>query len=215
MPSVLITDADTGLGLELVRHYAAKGYAVHAACAGTPGVGWPEGDIKALHYDAQDPAAAAQLAGEIGETALDIVIVNSATARGSDLNVADITRAGWSASVTAGTFAAAKLAIALHGNLGRGAMKKLVALSSFSASIGDCQTPTPYGFRASKAALNSLWRTFSVEWRQLGICCLIVAPDQGASGDTATASSLFKLIDQATPQDSGEFFAADGGKIPW
>jgi NAD(P)-dependent dehydrogenase (short-subunit alcohol dehydrogenase family) len=55
MPSVLITGANRGLGLEFARQYAAAGWRVHAAC--------------------RDPAAASALAalpGEISRHRLDL-----------------------------------------------------------------------------------------------------------------------------------------------
>lgn len=226
MPSVLITGADFGVGPELVRQYAANGFKVFAAHAGRSSTNRTDDiiTITELPYDPENPAAASQLSAEIGRAPLDILILQSAGGSGSDLHVADISRVDWIAALTAGAFAPSKLAIALRSNLERGGMKKLVAISSFTASIGGCRSENSYAFRASKAALNSLWRTFSVEWRSVGISCLAVACDRaGLSRSSSSidspaaevASALRRLVEGATLGDSGSFFGADGARIPW
>lgn len=217
MPSVLITDADRGLGRELAGLYAAAGFAVLAAATGQDGGDWQGQNVTVLPYDPSDPAAAMRLAEQIGDMPLDIVIAHSADAPGLDRSVADIAAADWRAVMTEGPFSAAKLAIALRPNLERGAMKKLVAISSFSASIGGCLVDCSYKFRASRAALNSLWRTFAVEWRGLGICCLLLCADQGGGNRTTAelAPDLQKTIDQMTMESTGQFFNEATAKVDW
>lgn len=186
MRCILITDADTGLGAGLVRQYAADGWRVIAACSGR-GANMRRPNIEVVAYDATAEDSAPRLAAQIGDRPLDVIIDCAAVTAGNDGHVADIIRHDWMATMTVAAFAPAKLALALRDNLQRGASPKLVAISSFAASIGACTAGHSYSFRAAKAALNSIWRSFSIEWRPLGIGCLLLAPDTGADTDRSPA----------------------------
>ena len=105
------------------------------------------------------------------------------------------------------------------------------ALSARVGSIGDNRLGGWYGYRASKAALNMLIKTLSIELartRPEAVCVALhpgtvdtplskpfqrgVAPDRLFTPDRS-ADQLLKVLDQLTPERSGDCFAWDGRRI--
>jgi NAD(P)-dependent dehydrogenase (short-subunit alcohol dehydrogenase family) len=101
-------------------------------------------------------------------------------------------------------------------------------LSARVGSIGDNHLGGWYGYRASKAALNQIWRTAAIEIARkrpealvlslhpgtvrTGLSAAFTAPDQGFTAEDA-AQRLLAVMDQAT--DSGVFLDYAGKPIPW
>ena len=106
------------------------------------------------------------------------------------------------------------------------------ALSARVGSIGDNRIGGWHAYRASKAALNQLIRTMSIELRRSRPEAIMVGlhpgtvdtdlsrPFQGAvpSGNLFTpryaASCLIDVCDALRPEDTGGVFAWDGRRIP-
>lgn len=105
------------------------------------------------------------------------------------------------------------------------------ALSARVGSISDNRLGGWYGYRASKAALNQLIRTFAVEERRRNSQAIVVAlhpgtvdtslsrPFQGAvqpgrlfAPDRA-AAQLLDLLDGLRPSDSGKLFDWEGKEV--
>ncbi|MEH6366200.1 MAG: SDR family NAD(P)-dependent oxidoreductase [Pseudomonas marincola] len=109
----------------------------------------------------------------------------------------------------------------------------VAALSARVGSIGDNHLGGWYSYRASKAALNQLMHTASIELRRLNpqSCVLLLHP-----GTTDTelskpfqanvpsgklfscsfaASQLLAQIDRHDPEQTGSFWAWDGQPIEW
>lgn len=103
------------------------------------------------------------------------------------------------------------------------------ALSAKVGSISDNRLGGWYGYRASKAALNQLIRTASIELRRthpLAICVglhpgtvdtRLSAPFQRGVPDLFTpdrsTAALLAVLDRLTPEQSGRLFAWDGAEI--
>jgi NAD(P)-dependent dehydrogenase (short-subunit alcohol dehydrogenase family) len=104
-----------------------------------------------------------------------------------------------------------------------------VALSARVGSIGDNALGGWYSYRASKAALNQLVRTASVELKRTHrqLICTVLHPGTVATQFTRNypnhtavppgqaAKNLLNVIDQLTPDDSGRFFDWAGEEVPW
>lgn len=103
------------------------------------------------------------------------------------------------------------------------------ALSAKVGSISDNRLGGWYGYRASKAALNQLIRTLSVELRRthpLAVCVglhpgtvdtRLSQPFQRGVPDLFTpqrsAAALLAVLDGLTPEGTGRLFAWDGREI--
>lgn len=105
------------------------------------------------------------------------------------------------------------------------------ALSARVGSIGDNRLGGWYSYRASKAALNMLLKTLSIEHARQRPQAVIVGlhpgtvntdlsapftkrtpPEKLFSPDTS-AGHLLKVLDAVTPEDSGGVFAWDGQRV--
>lgn len=107
------------------------------------------------------------------------------------------------------------------------------ALSARVGSIGDNRLGGWHSYRASKAALNQIVRTLSVELARKNPGAVMLAlhpgtvdtgmsrpfqrnvpgPQLQAPGDAA--ARLWAVIDAATPADTGRFLDHRGDAIPW
>jgi NAD(P)-dependent dehydrogenase (short-subunit alcohol dehydrogenase family) len=117
--------------------------------------------------------------------------------------------------------------------LRKGEPAVFAVLSARVGSIGDNRLGGWHSYRASKAALNQLVRTLSVELARRNPQAIIAAlhpgtVDTGMSkpfqrnvqpeklfAPETSAAHLWQVIDGLAPPDSGGFFASDGAPIPW
>lgn len=106
-----------------------------------------------------------------------------------------------------------------------------IALSARVGSIGDNGLGGWHGYRASKAALNQLMRTASIELKRTRpqaivasvhpgtVATRLSAPFAKAGLDVMTpevaASRLLSVAERLEPEDSGGFFDYRGAAIPW
>ena len=107
------------------------------------------------------------------------------------------------------------------------------AISAKVGSIGDNRLGGWYGYRASKAALNMLIKTSSLEYARRSPNTILALLHPGTT-DTRlsepfqrgvppeklfpverTVAQLMTVMDGLTPADSGEFFSWDGTRLPW
>lgn len=119
---------------------------------------------------------------------------------------------------------------------GTGTDRDVAVVANISArvgSIGDNRLGGWHSYRSSKAALNQLTKTVSVEFarRKDPVICILLHPgtvDTDLSkpfqrnvpeGKLFTkeysVQKLLGIIDHAKIQDNGKFFAWDGQEIPW
>jgi NAD(P)-dependent dehydrogenase (short-subunit alcohol dehydrogenase family) len=116
--------------------------------------------------------------------------------------------------------------------LARDRKSVFAALSARVGSISDNQLGGWHAYRASKAALNMLLRTFAIELarRNPRAVCVGLHPgtvDTGLSAPFQTnvpegklftpdfaAARLLEVVDRLKPDDSGKVFAWDGQMIP-
>jgi NAD(P)-dependent dehydrogenase (short-subunit alcohol dehydrogenase family) len=119
---------------------------------------------------------------------------------------------------------ALRVSLALLPQLRRGTDKKLVHITSGMGSIGDNSSGGAYAYRMSKAALNMMSKSLSVDLRGEGILSIVINPGWvqtdmgGASAPTPVADSaraILARIDEATLEQSGEFINWKGNRYPW
>lgn len=109
----------------------------------------------------------------------------------------------------------------------------LAALSARVGSISDNRLGGWHSYRASKAALNMILRTLSVElaYKNPGAICVALhpgtvdtglskpfqrnVPDEKLFTPHYAATQMLSVLNGLTPEDSGGFFAWDGKPIPY
>lgn len=217
MPTVLVTGANRGLGLEFARQYRDDGWDV-VATARTQS---PELDalgVRIERVDMADLEAVAGFGARI-DGPLDILIANAGTYGPRSATTAE-DAGGWSETFTINTIAPYLLAQAVLPQV-RAARGKLVAISTRMGSIADNTSGGFLAYRSSKSALNSAWRNLALD---TGLVAVVLHPGWvktrmgGAAAPLEPELSIAgmrRVIEGVGPQDSGEFFSYDGSRVPW
>jgi NAD(P)-dependent dehydrogenase (short-subunit alcohol dehydrogenase family) len=219
MPTVLITGANRGLGLEFARQYSADGWDVVATARETSA----ELDALEVRVETLDMGDLDSVAGCGGRLdALDLLIANAGTYGPKEADNAEDARA-WGDTFAVNTIAPYLLARSVLPLIEQ-ARGKLVAISSKMGSIEDNGAGGYLAYRTSKTALNSAWHNLALDVRRSGIVAAVLHPGwvkTRMGGSSAplepeqSVAGMRRVIDGLGPEDSGGFFGHDGERIPW
>jgi NAD(P)-dependent dehydrogenase (short-subunit alcohol dehydrogenase family) len=223
MPTVLISGANRGIGLELARQYKKDGWRV----IGTAREPAKSTELKALGaeihgLDVTDHAAVERLGRELAKESIDVLIANAGVSGQRDMTPETLDEAQWLETFRVNAIAPLALAGAFHAQVARSSQKKIIGISSILGSIASNTTGGMYGYRSSKAALNAAWRSLAADWKE--VIAVVLHPgwvrtDMGGDGaDIAAEESvtgLRRVIAGLKQADSGAFFSYDGAKLPW
>ncbi len=106
----------------------------------------------------------------------------------------------------------------------------LAMLSAKVGSIGDNRLGGWYSYRASKAALNMLVKTASIEVARTHPQAVLVALHPGTVNSALSApfngaeigrpaadaaGDMLRVLDGLTPEETGSFYAYSGAPLPW
>lgn len=163
MKTALIIGASRGIGLGLVREHLARGWTVTA----TVRTASPE--LEALHKDARGrltiesldilvPAQATALAGRFAGKKFDLLFLNAGMMAGRGLALDEVADSDIVSIFLTNAISPIRVADKLLGCVAPGGM--VAFMSSILGSIGTNDDGRAELYRASKAALNSLVRSF-------------------------------------------------------
>lgn len=219
MPSVLITGANRGIGLEFARQYSADGWEVVATVRETSAELDSLG-VRIEHLDVRDLDSVAGF-GERLEGPLDLLIANAGTWVPEQAGTAEDGRA-WADMMVTNCIAPFLLAKAVLPQV-QAAGGKLIALTSGMGSIAESSGGhVPY--RSSKAALNMAWNSLALEAKPLGLVAAVIDPGwvkTRMGGPNAplrpeeSVRDMRGLIERLTPEQSGKFLKRDGSAHAW
>ena len=226
--NVIITGANRGLGLEFVRQYLEAGWKVFACCRS------PETaqdllklkqsageQLETIPLDVTNPAQITNLKYTLMGNTIDLLI-NNAGIYGERLPYGEVRHDEWMKVLEVNTVAPMMLIQELSEVLGKGA--KVALISSKMGSIEDNSSGGSYIYRSSKAALNAVGKSLSVDLAERGISVAICHPgwvqtDMGGPNaliDAKTSiTGLRRVIEGLNLSCSGQFFNYDGTVIPW
>ena len=228
-PSVVVTGANRGIGLELVSQYLADDWQVYGCCRrpelAPQLAGLASNSALSIHQlDVGNPGSVKKLALALSEQSIDL-LVNNAGIYGSDRqSFGDIDYAQWTRVLEVNTLGPYRVSTALANPVGNSEQRLIVNVSSAMGSIERYTTGGHYIYRSSKAALNMVTVNLAHDLRSRGITVLSVHPGWvrtdmgGSSADISprtSAAGLRQLISNATIKDSGRFFSWDGSALPW
>jgi NAD(P)-dependent dehydrogenase (short-subunit alcohol dehydrogenase family) len=221
MPTVLITGANRGIGLEFARQYAANGYEVIATVRESSGELAGVDGVRVEQLDMADIEAVAQFHQRV-EGPLDLLIANAGTYQPETVETAEDAR-GWARMMAVNAIGPYLLARSMLRQVGQ-ARGKLIAISSDMGSIGANRSGGYVPYRSSKSALNSAWKSLAIEARPRGIIVAAFNPGwvktrMGGPQATLPAEEsigqMRSTIAGLTAEQSGGFFERDGRVIPW
>jgi NAD(P)-dependent dehydrogenase (short-subunit alcohol dehydrogenase family) len=216
MPTLFITGANRGLGLEFVRQYRAEDWDVIATARE------PSAELEVLGADVRllDMSDAKVVSTVRAGRPLDLLIANAGTY--GPREAADAAGASeWLDTFAVNTVAPYLLAQALLPEV-RAARGKLIAISTRMASLADNSSGGFLAYRSSKTALNMAWQTLALANPDL--VCVPLHPGWvqtrmgGANAPVTPQESIAgmrRVIAGLTQSQSGKFFDYRGVEVPW
>src|SRR5262245_45417164 len=236
MPTVLVTGASRGIGLEFVRQYCADEWSVLACCRSperaeklrTLAATHPRLKLHAL--DVSDFAAIDALANSLRGQAID-VLVNNAGLYGPSAGSEHDTRQEfghmdyekWRQLFVVNTQAPLKMAEAFIEHVASSEQRRIVSISTGLASISDASGGF-YAYRTTKAALNMAMVALASDLRRrrvrVGLLCPgWVRTDMGGPNATLAVEDsvrgLRARIAELDDARSGTFYSYRGVPKPW
>jgi NAD(P)-dependent dehydrogenase (short-subunit alcohol dehydrogenase family) len=226
MPTVLITGANRGLGLEFAAQYAADGYVVHAACrkpAEATELRAVGRGIRVHRMDVTVPEEVAALAGLLQGEPIDLLVNNAGVYGPRDYGLGDIDFAAWERVLRINALAPLRVAEAFVEHVARSELRRMPFITSRLGSIAE-NSGGGYIYRSSKATLNAAVRSLAGDLKSRRIIAVLIHPgwvqtDMGGSGATLRAAesvaAMRRVFARLTPDDNGRFFNYDGAMLPW
>ncbi len=220
MARIVVSGANRGIGLELVRQLAARGEKVIAACRTAS----PE--LAALDLEVHegveltDDASVTAFAAAVSHRPVDILVNNAGLLTSETLDDLDFDRMRRQYEVN--TLAPLRLTRALLPAMGEGA--KVALVTSRVGSLADNGSGGNYGYRLSKAAANMAGINLSIDLKERGITVIMLHPGYVRTGMTGgrglvnadeAARGLIARIDAADLARTGTFWHAEGYELPW
>ncbi len=253
MPSILITGAASGLGKAFVKAYLQSTYntvfavdrsfsslrtqdVLEAADAYRKEVGNDETNtLQIFTIDVRDEI---EMTAQLRDVQDIDLVIHSAGVRGLEPSVSieksgDVAKAETADVVTAetmmetfqintvGTFL---LIRTLLPKLRAGGGSKVIIMGSRMGSVGSNTTGGGYAYRASKAAVNAVVKSFSIDLPEIVFAIvhpgrvesgLVAVKEDGAISAEQSARGILPLIDGLRKGDSGKFFDRFGVEIGW
>lgn len=220
MGVAVVTGANRGIGLGLVRQLRARGMSIVGVCRRS------SSELDRLDVriesgiDLGSTKACVELAARFAHDEIDLLIHNAGLLIEDTLGSvrADDVRAQLEINALAPLF----LTQALTPVLARGA--KVALITSRMGSIGDNTSGGCYGYRMSKAALNAAGVSMAHDLTPRGVSVVILHPGAVRTGMTGgegvlepdeSASGLLRRIDELRLETTGRFLHQNGDVLPW
>ncbi len=226
----LITGANRGIGLEFVKQLTSRGETVLATCR-SPKQAEELNTLANTHkdlltiikLDVADTESIDNLLSYVKKEDLTFdVLINNAGINPQAGQLGELDYDVFLKGFEVNSIAPLRLAEALLPRL-TGA-KKIINLTSKMGSVEDNTSGGAYAYRMSKAALNIGFKSFAIDTKSKGVTSLVMHPgwvmtDMGGPNALITVeqsvSGLLNTIDNATLEQSGNFYGWEGNIIPW
>jgi len=228
-PTILITGANRGLGLELAKQYVDKGYQVYGtARKPVEATELKETGATVLQLDVTSEESIAALAKEMEGKSLDILFNNAGYFGPNKIGekqatVDNVTRKEIEQVHAVNTMGPLFVTQALMPNLRAGKTKKIVNMSSRAGMLSRPGAGA-MGYRMSKAGVNMVTVLLNSGLKKEGFIVVSVAPGhnktdmgskRGKELPKQTMPQLIEVIDNLTKKQGGGFWFYDGKKIAW
>jgi NAD(P)-dependent dehydrogenase (short-subunit alcohol dehydrogenase family) len=229
--TILITGANRGIGLEMVRQYMEDGWKVLACCRAPSAaeklqeMASGAEDLVEIHaLDVTDGAQISTLSERLKDVPIDILLNNAGVYGPKHSGFGGVDTEEWLKTFRVNAVAPLKMAEAFVGQVASSRRKVVATISSLMGSIADNGSGGGYIYRTSKAGANMVMKSLAVDLKPRGIIAVALSPGWvrtdmgGANAPTAPEESvagLRRVLAQLGPEDSGKFFHYDGRALPW
>ena len=222
----VVVGSTGGIGAAFVDQLAGHDNVSEVYALSRTGASHPDPKVKNLTFDFTDADsidAAAEALRETGK--FDLVIIATGLLHGEGIqpekNIRALAHEAFARSFLVNATGPAMTAKAFLPLLHRDRKAVLAALSARVGSISDNRLGGWYAYRASKAALNQIIKTLSIEWGRKSKETILLAlhpgtvdtnlsepfqnnvPDGKLFTPEFSTAKLLEVIDKAGPEDSG------------
>ncbi|MGC8120382.1 SDR family oxidoreductase [Marinobacter sp. VGCF2001] len=217
---VVITGANRGIGLELARLYAARGYEVIGVCRQS------SEELAAVAaqviegVDVTTEAGIEKLRYGLSDKRIGLLINNAGLLQDEQLGSIDFDSIRTQMEINA--YAPLRVAEALVPLMEYGS--KIANITSRMGSIADNDSGGRYGYRASKAALNAFGKSLATDLKPEGIAVAQLHPGYvqtrmvnfgGLISPQEAAQGLAERIAELNLDNTGSFWHSNGEELPW
>jgi NAD(P)-dependent dehydrogenase (short-subunit alcohol dehydrogenase family) len=235
-PTVLVTGANRGIGLEFVRQYAAKGWRVIAtardpadarelqalaAARATAGAG-----ISIERLDVTSAADVAALAAKYRGQPIDVLINNAGLTgefRGPGQKLGSLDYAEGERMMAVNAFGPLRVSEAFYDNVRKSSQKKIVAITALLGvhSFDYGGFDGAYWYKVTKAAMNAAMANLAREASKDGVVVTLLTPGEVAVekvrnpgpefiAPAVSIRGMIGVIDGLTMADSGAIIRYNG-----
>jgi len=238
-PTVFITGANRGIGLEFVNQFAGRGWNV-IATARKPAEAEQLHALAEKHHqivieqlDVTDFDRIDELAEKYKDQPFDVLLSNAGITPKYKTAFQRVKGVDWdmvNLSLQVNAIAPLKLAQTFMSNVAASEQKKIIVISSKAGSFElSPKMPMMYGYRGSKAALNMYMYTLSYETPKKDVIVTMLSPGQvntvaegeGIAGmkvpntiePEESVSKMLAVIDGLTMENNGQFLNYENGEL--
>ena len=221
MTLTIVTGANRGIGLALVRALVKRGDNVLAACRKSSLELEATGAEVLEHVDVSTPEGVERLKEAVGERSIGLLINNAGILIWGD-QIDSLQVDGIRKQFEVNALGPLLITAALRHRLASGS--KIAFITSRMGSMGDNGSGGAYGYRMSKAALNAAAVSVARDLASAGVAVAVLHPGMvstemiGGHGQIepdAAAEGLLARIDALTIRNTGTFWHANGEELPW
>lgn len=225
--TALIVGASRGLGLALASEYLKRGWQVIATVRGSS---TPLHDLKPSagdrleieHLDIDVPGDIEALQRRLAGRTLDVLFVNAGIAIDSEKTIGEISTEAFTSMMVTNALSPMRVIETLDSLVAPGGV--IAAMSSGLASIGNNTGGGWEAYRASKAALNTLMRSYAARQPVPTRTLLLMAPgwvrtDMGGQGAALEVNESIPLVVDVVTRQTGcsglQYLNRLGETVPW
>mgnify|MGYP003301553583 FL=1 len=223
MKSVVVTGANRGIGLELVKQLLDSGFKVYATHRSEMGglANLNNQNLSIHQMDVRDREAIENLSNSI-DGKIDLLINNAGVADGRWQSISEIDMQHALDVIEINSIAPVLVTQKLLNKMSDDST--IVMMSSLMGSISDCMSGRSYAYRASKTALNMFSIAMKNELESQRISILIMHPgwvETDMGGPHAplsveeSVSGIKHRIKEQTLENTGRYVQFDGTPIEW
>lgn len=221
MTLTIVTGANRGIGLALVRALVKRGDTVLAACRKSSLELEATGAEIVAHVDVSTPEGIERLSEAVGSRPIGLLINNAGILIWGD-QIDSLQVDGIRKQFEVNALGPLLITAALRDRFTSSA--KLAFITSRMGSMGDNGSGGAYGYRMSKAALNAAAVSVARDLASSGVAVAILHPGmvstemiggRGQIEPDAAAEGLLSRIDALTIGNTGTFWHANGEELPW